>query len=90
MTLSNLEVVVHCFGTSVGSVFLLRFPIAPSGSGSSEIIYEINPPGNGCGTFNTSTVVTAGSNVIDLDNYYYFFNTDASDAQKFSEIRLSH
>ena len=68
----------------------MRFPIAPSGP-AAQIVYEINPPGNGCGTWTTSTVVTGGSNAIDTNTYNYYFQFDnMNDASAFSQVKLHH
>ena len=89
MTINSMECVVHCFGNPVGSIYLSRYPKTPS-SGNPETIFTINPPGDGCGTWSTSTVVTAGSNVIDTDAYHYFLSTLESDSQEYSQILLHH
>lgn len=90
MTINSLEITFFCSANPVGEVYFTRFPKSGSG-GSAQIVFSINPPGNGCGTFSTTTVVTAGSNVIDTDNYFYYFNAStASDASAVKVLRLFH
>jgi hypothetical protein len=87
ITLSSLAGVIGC---SNGSVSEMEFLRKHKTTGIPELIYELSPPSNGCGTFSTSTVQTSGANVIDTDTYYYYFRSNAVVSVWYIEIRLNY